>query len=222
MLHKLTINIAIVLGGSLLPFAAAAENFDLSSCVGIESDTDRLKCFDDFFAAGGEPIESEAAAHQADSDNAEEASAPLLTSNWLFMEQKDAFNDSDTSMLVLLNDAGSTRGQDAPKSLVIRCDGDGGIEIYMVFDGYMGGDRNDRVPVRYRFGEKPAVAEKWSISTDGTAAFLPKGYRDFKEGIASGESFIFEGEDFRGSTSSASFTNILHEKFEFVMSGCPN
>ena len=55
--------------------------------------------------------------------------------------------------------------------------------------------------MRYRFGESAPISERWSESTDGTADFLPDGYKDFIRGVKSGEDFVFEMTDFRGSSS---------------------
>lgn len=183
----------------------APESGAAVACVAIQNDLLRLACYD--AALGFE---------------AEEDSAPVSTSGgWQFVEQEDDFTNQNTSFVVLRSDRAGDTFSDAPSQLVVRCDGSGGSEIFVVSNGYIGA-RNDRVPVRFRFGDDPPVSENWNESTNGTAAFLPNGYQDFRRGLATRQDFIFEITDFRGSRYSASFDGLAvnEEMLEFVLSGC--
>ena len=139
------------------------------------------------------------------------------TSKWIFIENFDSFNDKNTSMVVL--EASGYIGNDDPKNLTVRCDAKGGYDIIIVSNGYIGA-RNNRVPVRYRFGKSDAISERWSESTNGRAAFLPSSYNDFRRNLATGEDFVFEITDFSGNRGSSEFDNSKDEKLEFVMGGC--
>ncbi|PRY74058.1 hypothetical protein CLV76_12455 [Marivita geojedonensis] len=104
-------------------------------------------------------------------------------------------------------------------AIIIRCNGEGGTELYVVSDGYLG---NDRLRVRYRFDDNEPISERWSPSTDGRAAFLPSGYRDFRSGLTSSESVLMEVEAFNGARHQGEFGGLSNnaEDRDFVMSGC--
>lgn len=136
---------------------------------------------------------------------------------WVFVAKTDDFSDKDASYVILT--AEPPIGSDAPEAILVRCDGRGGYDTIVVTNGYIGA-RDDRVPVRYRFGDSDPISERWSESTNGKAAFLPDGYQDFRRQLASGEDFIFEVTDFRGNRSRSSFKNGKSEKLDFVMTGC--
>jgi len=138
-------------------------------------------------------------------------------SQWQFVEDFDSFNDKNSSYVFL--EATSRVSGDDPRAVVARCDAKGGYDIYVMSNGYIGA-RNNRIPVRYRFGENDPTTEKWNESTNGKSAFLPSSYQDFRTSLATGEDFIFEITDYSGSTSSSEFDNNKDEKLDFVMGGC--
>ena len=140
---------------------------------------------------------------------------------WVLIESKDDFSNANTSLAVLESDASGGIMSDAPEAMIARCDGNGGHDIYVKSGGYIGA-RDDRVPVRYKFGDSNPVRERWSESTTGTAAFLPSGYKDFRLGLLSGEDFVFEITDYNGTSSRARFENasINLSALEFVVGGC--
>lgn len=140
---------------------------------------------------------------------------------WILIEQMDDFTNANTSYVVLRSDASGVIMSDAPEAMIARCDGNGGHEIYVKSGGYIGA-RNDLVPVRYRFGEAAPVSERWHESTTGTAAFLPNGFKDFRNGLRSGEDFVFEITDYNGTSSRARFENVSGNQsaLEFVLNGC--
>lgn len=141
----------------------------------------------------------------------------INASKWRFVEKFDRFNDENSSFVAL--EASGYIGSDSPKTLVVRCDARGGYDIYVLSSGYIGA-RDDLVPVRYRFGTNKPISERWNESTNGKAAFLPSSYNDFREGLATGEDFIFEITDFSGNRGSSEFDNSKDEKLSFVMNGC--
>lgn len=153
-------------------------------------------------------------------DDGDGSSAPqevINASKWRFVEKFDRFNDENSSFVAL--EASGYIGSDSPKTLVVRCDARGGYDIYVLSSGYIGA-RDDLVPVRYRFGTNKPISERWNESTNGRAAFLPSSYNDFREGLATGEDFIFEITDFSGNRGSSEFDNSKDEKLSFVMNGC--
>lgn len=176
------------------------------ACLAQSIDAIRLACFDAALSYNQDRSEL---ANDGDGDG------------WTLVTAKDAFSERDTSYVFLESDQASRRGADAPRTLVLRCDGNGGFETYVISDGYLGG-RDGRVPVRYRFGEEPPISERWFESTDGQAAFLPEGYRDFLNGLSSRADFIFEMTDFRGSTNLAKFVGLDKNAsvLDFIQSGC--
>ncbi|WP_293573928.1 hypothetical protein [Phaeobacter sp.] len=186
---------------------------DLSSCAVIEEDSERLKCFDNLVADLAQP--------QPKAPDDDENTVVEEKGSWIFTASTDDFSGKDTSMVSWHSDRSVAQSRDAPSAIIVRCDGRGGTEILVVSNGYIGARRNS-IPVRYKFGENEPVKEGWHESTSGTAAFLPNGYKDFRDGLLSGDDLIFEITDFRGSKYSAKFEDAapLGEKFEFVWDGC--
>ena len=71
-------------------------------------------------------------------------------SQWTYVEQSDGFTDEDRSVVVTLElGAGDA-------SLGVGCAAEG-LRVVYGPDGYMGGDRDDRVLVRYRVDRHPAT-----------------------------------------------------------------
>lgn len=208
---------AVVVFFAATSFAAAQVQVDAPSGSGVEASTaiqrcleienrlSRLSCYD--AAAGYE--------------TAADPGLDTGTGGWQFVEAEDDFTNADRSFVFLSSDRAGAPLTDAPVRLIVRCDGDGGNEIIIVSGGYIGA-RNNRIPVRYRFGEDAPVSESWSESTDGTAAFLPRGYSDFRNGLNTLQDFVFEVTDYRGSRYSANFVGLGEnsDMLEFVLDGC--
>lgn len=176
---------------------------DLENCKTFQSDSERLRCYDS--VTGFSPTKTD------ETDK----------SLWLFVENMDEFTNKNTSMIILNSDAADQSLSDRPKALYVRCDGNGGTDIFVVANGYIGA-RGNSIPVRYKFGSAEPISERWSESTKGTAAFLPNGYKDFRSGLLTGEDFLFEITDYRGSTHRAKFKNSAPngDNEKFVIGGC--
>lgn len=184
---------------------------DIQSCLAIQEPESRLACYD---SESGYVAQTQA---QPD----EEAGA-TATSRWQYIDKQDGFTNADTSYVMLQSDKASLTMTDAPIAMIFRCDGRGGTDIYVISGGYIG-SRNDRVPVRYKFQGGEPISERWNESTDGKAAFLPGGYKDFREGLLSGREFLFEITDFRGSRYTATFPETaVSEEMLRVSGGCKN
>jgi hypothetical protein len=194
----------------LISTAVLAQNQTMEDCKIFDDDNLRLVCYDKL--SGYEKAEAE-------TGNSDGSNTDLTSGGWVFKEQDDEFSGKETSYAFLESDAATAVLTDKPKAIIIRCDGKGGNDIYVLSNGYIGGDR---IRVRYKFGESKPVSERWMASTDGQAAFLPNGYKDFLSGLLSGDDFIFELTDFNGSTSMARFKNAAKniEKRNYVLAGC--
>lgn len=177
----------------------------LQDCLAVENRLSRLACYDEVL--GYEDPGSQ--------------SSSTVTGGWVFVESEDDFTNRNTSFVMLESDRAGVPMTDAPVQIIARCDGNGGNEIFVVAGGYIGA-RNDRIPVRYRFGDDPPINENWNESTNGTAAFLPRGYADFRTGLDTLQDFIFEITDYRGSRYSAAFegVGVNADMLEYVLGGC--
>ena len=186
-----------------VPSVAFSQNVE--DCLTMQEDVNRLACFDQAFKFVKQR---------------EQTTDSLDPSKWRFVEKRDGFTNKNTSYVVLASDKANETFGDAPSVLIIRCDGSGSTDVYVVSNGYIG-SRNDRIPVRYKFASSTPETEMWHESTDGDAAFLPNGYRDFRNGLETGEEFLFEITDYRGSKHVATFPQTsLGQNFEFVSRGC--
>lgn len=179
----------------------------VSVCLSTTTSMARLACYD--AALGYEPGQADPSASRS------------VSGGWQFVENEDEFTNSNTSYVYLRSDRANATFSDAPAELVVRCDGNGASEVYVRANGYIGA-RRDSIPVRYRFGDSAPIRESWNESTNGRAAFLPYGYRDFLAGLATRQDFIFEMTDFRGTRHSASFDGLSEndDLLEFVLGGC--
>ena len=184
-------------------------------CVKVTNAIERLVCFDEAYEAVTN-IGTSAAGQTGDDVTTPSTSA---LSNWRFQKNIDSFTDSNKSYLALERISGSMRGSDAPDTLILRCDGEGSFDIYMVVDGYIG---NDAAKVRYRFEGKDAVSSSWDISVDGKAVFDVPWTKPgkFVLELLSGNDFLFEVTDYRGVKNSAEFDNSLDPNFDYILSGC--
>ena len=193
---KKSLSVFAIVTCSLASSALAQEQ--ANACHDESNSTLRLKCYDEQTNYMIEETDKE--------------------TSWVFSENFDSINDQDTSWAYV--DANQTQGDRAINTLVMRCDGKGGFNVIIVADGYLG-SRNDRIPVTYRWNDDKAISERWSESTDGKAAFLPSGYKDFLSGIKQGGKLVLRVEDFRGSQYTSTFDHVsLDDNAKFIMSGC--
>ena len=143
-------------------------------------------------------------------------------SNWRFYPKIDPITDQDTSAVMLSASSYSAAISDDPETLIVRCskDAPGGYEIYITSKGYIG--THDRIAVEYRFDDNAPVSEYWGSSTDGTAAFLPSSYRDFRTQLQSADHLAFRWEDYQGTPSTAEFSDLEDRdgNLAYVMGGC--
>ena len=173
---------------------------ELTICHDIRIDSARLSCYD------------------TQSNYVAPAQATSAKS-WIFAERSDPVTGKDNSSATLTSDI-RHNGRDSPESIVIRCDGVGGYELYIRTSGYIG-STDDRVPVTYRWNDRPPVSERWPESTSGSAAFLPRCYRDFLSGLREGGELAFQWQDYQGSRYASTWSNIrLDENAQYILNGC--
>lgn len=198
----------------VLPLSASAEATEAPSaitdstvteCLEIENNLRRLRCYDEALGFEQATTEPQNAASQG----------------WQFTERKDSFSGQETSVASLESDRANDRipGASYPTHIAVRCDGEGGAEIFVIASGFVS---IDRTPVRYKFGDAEPIRETWDPSTAGTTAFLPSNFRDFRAGLESGEDFVFEVTTHRGQPYSANFSGAMinREHFEYTYNGC--
>ena len=199
---------------ALLPDSASAETTEapsaitdntLAECLEIQNNLSRLRCYDEAFGF----------------ENAATEPKNTASEGWQFTEQKDSFSGQETSVARLESDRAHDRvpGTSYPDHILVRCDGNGGAEIFVTTSGFI---NTDRIPVRYKFGDAEPISENWNASTSGTGAFLPSNFRDFRAGLESGEDFVFEVTTHRGQPYSANFSGVLvnREHFDYTYNGC--
>lgn len=200
---------------SMSPMTASAEAAEVTSaitdstfaeCLDIQNNLNRLRCYDDLAGFAAEP---------------EQGQTQTGGQGWSFVEDRDDFTNRETSSAILeSNRAGQSVARGShPVALIVRCDGDGGTDIIVRVSGYIG---NDRVPVRYKFGDDDPISERWTPSTTGSAIFLPSGFQDFRAGLEAAHDFVFEVTDFRGTSYSAVFQGAANnrEHFDYTYNGC--
>ncbi|HEU4881944.1 MAG TPA: hypothetical protein VFT45_06860, partial [Longimicrobium sp.] len=94
--------------------------------------------------------------------------APVSVGAFDFYRRADEFTDDDRSFIVA---EGEDQGM-RDLALVWQCD-EHGLN-FAVATGFMGGDRDNKVVVRYRFDDDPpSQDELWTQSTEGRHAFAP-------------------------------------------------
>ena len=209
--------LSVVIVAVALPAISHAQNAitgQMVICRNTDNNVQRLSCYDNMTLGGETSNEPSISAVE----DVEEVTARDVSA-WLYTESQDPISDKDTSSVRLGRSRVISGSNDAPSALFIRCLGNGQSEIFVTSSGYIGDVRG--VPMEYRWAGGNPVSERWSGSTNGTSAFLPSGFRDFRSGLAEGGGLVIRWEDFRGSRSSAEWDNVvLNSQAEFVLGGC--
>lgn len=87
-----------------------------------------------------------------------------------FFPALDELTDEDRSYVLVPGE----HNEDTDLTLGWKCEEDG--MVLMVITGYMGGDSNNRVVVRYRFdSEEPSPEERWRLYAGDRRAHAPAG-----------------------------------------------
>ena len=121
---------------------------------------------------------------------------PAAAQGWLYEEEENPFTgkkDAWASITATKPTIGDQMVQPFMRLFVACLEGD--LDYSIEAGAYIG---NSPTPVRYRFDEAEPVSERWVPSNDGTAVFLPRTSKDFRNGISDADMFAIEVTDFRG------------------------
>ena len=145
-------------------------------CLSFSDDALRLECYDKIHGYV---------------DNSYESSFSL----WYFQEEIDRFSDKNVSLMALFAEAGSEIGDDAPKIIGLKCNGNGSYNVFVQSDGFLS---HQNIKIKYRFSGEDAVEENWRPLADGKGAvgkyFFDKALR-FETKLATSKDFIFQVTD---------------------------
>lgn len=135
--------------------SAANDNLlaDLSACVAIQENDERLDCFDKIAALS---VKEE-----------EDKSDTVDTGDWVVYSRIDPMTDDAVHFAALEAESGRGRYGD-PISLIVRC-ANNKTEMYIAWNSYLG---RDSIGVTYRAGDEKAITNNWTISTDNQATFF--------------------------------------------------
>ncbi len=155
----------------------------IQECAKIESDADRLSCFDSL--AESEPLQE-------------------IEEGWIVDQDEDPLDDSRRVTLVNVSEQGESRfGR--PIVLVLRCSGNS-TEIYINWQDYLG---SDNVRVTHRIGSDDAESLVWSLSTSNEATFYPRSEQELLlrmieiEQSSSGQKFVARTTPYNESPTTA-------------------
>lgn len=146
----LAIGVAAMIG---TPITAKADA-KLQKCSSIESDQQRLLCYDTIFPA-----------------KAKQKNLPK-TQRWVITSRVDEISGAE--ILTASVDAGQQIPapiKNATPSLVLRCDG-GSVDVFIAWDVFV---NTSPTEVTVRIDEDLPMKNVWQASTDGTATFYTPG-----------------------------------------------
>ena len=207
LIHAATFTLCAI---ALPAQAQSIPEADIATCGAIENNVQRLSCFDAITATLDTDMEA---------PDEDQISEPVAVTTWVFTENEDPIDGTNTSRAFVDADR-QLNGRDSPDFLMIRCDGTGGFDLFIGTQGYIGG-RRDGVAMEYRWGDNTPISERWSDSTNGTAAFLPSSYRDFLSGLRAGGELVVRWQDYRGNSYASRWDNVqLDDNADFILNGC--
>lgn len=112
----------------------------------------------------------------------------------LYEEQIDVFTDQDTSFAAL-STPDYDNFSDDQGVLYLRCDGSESVEVFVVFNAYLG--TGDLIPVTYRFDSDEPVQARWGYSSHGDSVFAPpSSVSDFIDGLQRHERLAFRATSY--------------------------
>lgn len=121
------------------------------------------------------------------------ATSATSASAWYLKSGNDPF-DGDYQIAIELTEAGSTYDHSI-EYVGIQKDGDG-VSVFLSSNSYMT-DRG-KIKVQYRCDSGPVVTEYWHATAEGTYAYLPRGYKDFKACLKTANTIALRVFDYRG------------------------
>jgi hypothetical protein len=120
--------------------------------------------------------------------------------DWLVLHDVDSLLDRPRVTLTLDGELEFGETRSVP-FLSLRCD-DRRLEAFVTMRSYLNSEGG--IPVRFRFDGGAVVAQTWSPSTNGEAAFAPDP-RGLAERIGQSRRLVLETTGFRGARSRAVF-----------------
>jgi hypothetical protein len=136
----------------------------LRKCSRVEDSTARLRCYDGI----------------ATTDFSKKESNPHQTvfperGKWQLTDRLNPIDDTKTITLTLTAESGRSRFGH-PVRFVARCLSKK-TDVYIVWSDFLGNDsqivHSNWKDITYRIGQKPAVSQRWPVSTDSKATFAP-------------------------------------------------
>lgn len=181
-------------------------------CHSMQEILPRLECYDEQTGFSSSDEETNGSSASTEGDIASRSN------DWILRENEDPVRGTDTSFVYL--NADETNGRDAPQYFLISCDGKGANIISLETEGYIG-NRNNRVPLIYKWSDREPISERWIGYVNGKGAALPDGYRDFRAGLSEGGRLAVEWTAYNGATYSAVWNNVqLDAKAEWALNNC--
>lgn len=166
----------------LIPIIGFSQQ-SIQECAKIESDIERLSCFDSLVKS--EPLHD-------------------IEKEWIVKQDDDPLNDSRIVTLVNVSEQGeSSFGR--PIILVLRCAGNA-TDMYIGWQDYLG---SDNIRVTHRVGKDEAESLMWSLSTDNEATFYPRNVQKHLlrmieiEQSSSGQQFVARTTPYNESPTTA-------------------
>jgi len=181
-----------------LPQPADADDLKsgMATCAVIAGDLDRLGCYDKMAAAAGlagpqpEPV----------------TPPPEGTGKWQVDRDKNPIDDSERVVISLQADSGASQFK-GPVTFTARCQSKK-TEAFIVWGDYLGNDgdiEDSYKDVTTRIGNKPAVTQRWTISTDSEATFAPGSNSALLKTMSASDKLIAETTPYDASPVTAIF-----------------
>jgi type VI secretion system VasI family protein len=152
-------------------------------CSKIESNDDRIKCYDDI----AEHI-------KASYENKE---------NWLISREESKIDGkkSITYRSESIDKIPNSIGKPTSAHLILRCN-DNETDVYVTWPGYLGSF--DPIDVTYKIDDGSVIKEKWTPSSNGKAAFSRKPI-DLIKKISTAKKAIFKISGYGKTANEAEF-----------------
>ena len=139
--------------------AYSASPYDIGLCAGVESDAERLSCYDkivDQMDVPGMPDRSLMSGS---------------TGNWQYESERSIIDNSINAYAALKssNKVDGQWGRQVTPVLVMRCS-EGELDSFVNWHQFLG---SDQAQVTIRLGDEKPVTDFWPVSNDNKAVFMP-------------------------------------------------
>lgn len=174
----------------------------LAQCAAIDNAVTRLACFDVLAKDRGAAPSTESTTSSA-------------SGKWRTYTDIDPMTDKEVYTAILEADSGRSRlGRNI--SMVVRC-ADNKTDMYINWNDFLG---SGSVSTTYRIDKEPAKTSGWNLSTDKTAAFLPRPIATLKK-LADSSSFVANVTPYNENPVTAVFNTAgADAAFTDIRKGC--